>query len=61
VNVNATPWAWITVDGIDLGETPLSGVLLRSGEHEFTARMPDGRVEKRKIVVDADNRFIGFD
>lgn len=61
VNVNATPWAWVTVDGVDLGETPLSGVLLRPGAHELTARMPDGRVVKRKIMVDADNRFIGLD
>jgi len=59
--VNATPWAWVTVDGIDLGETPLSGVLLRAGDHEFTARMPDGRVVKRTVRVDADNRFVGFD
>jgi type II secretory pathway predicted ATPase ExeA len=61
VNINATPWATIDVDGETLGETPLGGVPLVAGTHTFRARMPDGRVVERVVEVDAQNRFVVFD
>jgi type II secretory pathway predicted ATPase ExeA len=61
VNINATPWAAIEVDGEPLGETPLAGVALAAGPHTFRARMPDGRVVERVVEIDAENRFVVFD
>ncbi|HVP29980.1 MAG TPA: AAA family ATPase [Myxococcota bacterium] len=61
VNINATPWATIQVDGIDLGETPLANVPLVPGPHRFVARMPDGRSVERTVQVDEKNRHIGFE
>jgi type II secretory pathway predicted ATPase ExeA len=61
VNINATPWATIDVDGEDLGETPLAGVPIAAGPHTFRARMPDGRVVERVVEIDAENRFVVFD
>jgi hypothetical protein len=61
VNINATPWAAIDVDGEPLGETPLAGVPLATGPHIFRARMPGGRVVERVVEIDAENRFVVFD
>jgi type II secretory pathway predicted ATPase ExeA len=61
VHVNATPWATIAVDGVDLGETPIAGVPLVPGTHRFTARMPDGRVVERTVEIDAKRRHVSFE
>ncbi|HXV35562.1 MAG TPA: hypothetical protein VEC18_00335, partial [Myxococcota bacterium] len=61
VSINATPWANIEVDGVDLGATPLANVPLVAGEHVFRARMPDGRVIERTLAIDAAQRFISFE
>lgn len=60
VNVNATPWARIEVDGRAAGVTPLGGLRLTPGVHEFRATFPDGRAESRRIEVSESNRFIVF-
>jgi hypothetical protein len=61
VQINATPWAEIRIDGVAVGITPLSGVELEAGEHAFEARFPDGRSESRRVAVDAENRFVAFE
>jgi hypothetical protein len=61
VQVNATPWASIEIDGTDFGETPLAGISLPRGAHTFRARMPDGRVVERVVEVDDDSRFVVFE
>ncbi len=61
VQINASPWATIEVDGIDLGATPLANIPLFAGEHSFRARMPDGRVIERRVEIDAKRRFISFE
>ncbi|MFQ5417006.1 MAG: hypothetical protein ACE5FL_08180, partial [Myxococcota bacterium] len=61
VNVNATPWATIEVDGETLGETPLAGIALAAGSHTFRATLPDGRIVERVVEIDAENRFVVFD
>jgi eukaryotic-like serine/threonine-protein kinase len=33
LDLNATPWAHVRVDGVNVGETPLLGLKLRAGEH----------------------------
>ncbi len=61
VQINATPWANVEVDGIDLGATPLANIPLFAGAHSFRVRMPDGRVLERTIEIDAETRFISFE
>jgi len=61
VQINASPWANVEVDGIDLGATPLANIPLLGGPHAFRVRMPDGRVIERTIEIDAENRFLGFE
>ncbi|MCH7645065.1 MAG: AAA family ATPase [Myxococcales bacterium] len=61
VQINASPWANVEVDGIDLGATPLANIPLFAGAHSFRVRMPDGRVLERTIEIDAERRFISFE
>jgi len=61
VQINASPWANVEVDGIDLGATPLANIPLFAGAHSFRARMPDGRVIERTVEIDAEQRFISFE
>jgi hypothetical protein len=61
VQINASPWATIEVDGINLGATPLANIPLLAGAHSFRARMPDGRVIERTVEIDAERRFISFE
>jgi type II secretory pathway predicted ATPase ExeA len=60
VSINATPWAVIEVDRRVLGETPLAGVLLTPGVHNFRAIMPDGTTRERAIEIDANNDTVVF-
>ena len=60
VQINATPWARIWVDGEDVGVTPLAGVELETGAHRFEARFPDGSVIERVQTVDPVNRWVAF-
>jgi len=61
VHINATPWATIEVDGVEIGETPIAGVPLLPGNHVFKAKMPDGRVVERTVQISADSRHVTFD
>ncbi len=61
VHLNASPWAFIQVDGVDLGPTPIADIPLLAGKHRFHARMPDGRVVERVVEVTEKNRFIVFE
>ena len=61
MQINATPWATVEVDGIDLGATPLANIPLFGGEHSFRVKMPDGRIIDRIVEIDADKRFISFE
>jgi hypothetical protein len=61
VQINASPWANVEVDGIDLGATPLANIPLFEGEHSFRVKMPDGRMIDRIIEIDAERRFISFE
>src|SRR5262245_42344053 len=44
VSIHATPRAAVSIDGIEVGETPIERVPLEVGEHTFRAVLPDGRV-----------------
>jgi hypothetical protein len=51
LNINATPWAEVWIDGNPLGETPLGGLSVVPGEHEIVFRHPQlGERRERAIV-----------
>ena len=50
LSVNAQPWANVTVDGRDLGETPLANISLPIGTHEVTLRHPT-LGERREVAT----------
>jgi hypothetical protein len=60
VHINATPWATIEVDGVELGETPIARAPLTPGSHIFHARMPDGRVIERTVQINSETRYLTF-
>jgi type II secretory pathway predicted ATPase ExeA len=60
VSINATPWATIEIDGDEVGITPVAGVLLAPGDHQFRVVMPDGTVLERIVRIAPDNRHIAF-
>jgi type II secretory pathway predicted ATPase ExeA len=60
VSINATPWATIEIDGDEVGITPLAGVLLAPGDHQFRVLMPDGKILERVVRIAPDNRHIAF-
>lgn len=51
VDINATPWATIAVDGRAIGITPLAAVSLVPGDYEFVARFPDGRIVRKAVAI----------
>jgi hypothetical protein len=59
VQVNAQPWAWVRIDGVALGSTPLTHELA-VGEHELEAEFADGRRLRRRIEVGPTQRFIAL-
>jgi hypothetical protein len=50
LNINATPWAEVTIDGRPAGETPLANLALPIGVHEIVFRHPQ-LGERRQTVV----------
>jgi serine/threonine-protein kinase len=58
VNVNARPWADVSIDGVAAGQTPLANVALAIGPHEFTFRHPQlgERTERVMITASGVNR-----
>jgi hypothetical protein len=51
LNINATPWAAVWIDGTAYGETPLGNLSIAPGEHEIVFRHPQLGERREKIVV----------
>jgi hypothetical protein len=51
LNVNATPWADVTIDGKPLGPTPLGNVSLRIGPHDVVFTHPQLGERRQAILV----------
>jgi hypothetical protein len=49
VNLNAEPWAEVSVDGKPVGETPLANVLVTIGTREFVFRHP--QLGERRVTA----------
>lgn len=54
LNINARPWAEVSIDGKSVGETPLANVILAPGEHEVVFRHPSLGERRQKAVVRSD-------
>jgi PEGA domain-containing protein len=54
LNINATPWASVWIDGTAYGETPLGNLSIPSGEHEIVFRHPQLGERREKVIVRPD-------
>ncbi len=54
LNVNATPWAAVWIDGTAYGETPLGNLSISPGEHEIVFRHPQLGERRERIIVRPD-------
>ena len=51
LNINAQPWATVSVDGTTIGETPIGNFALPIGSHEVVLRHPDLGDRRQTVVV----------
>ena len=54
LNINATPWAAVWIDGTPFGETPLGNLSIVPGEHEIVFRHPQLGERREKTIVRPD-------
>ena len=54
VNLNALPWAEVSIDGRQVGETPLGNIKLPIGEHEAVFRNPQFGERRQTFLVTAN-------
>jgi len=53
LSINAVPWANVSVDGAEIGTTPLANVPLPIGTHEVVWRHPQLGERRRSIAITA--------
>jgi hypothetical protein len=53
LNVNATPWADVLIDGRPAGQTPLGNLKVAVGPHQITFRHPQLGERTERIVITA--------
>jgi serine/threonine-protein kinase len=51
LNVNALPWADVSIDGQNVGQTPLANISLPLGNHEVVLRNPEFGERRQTVVV----------
>ena len=51
LSVNAIPWAAVSIDGRDVGETPLGGVELSPGTHDIAFTHPQLGQRRQQVTV----------
>jgi len=51
LSVNAVPWAAVSIDGRDVGETPLGNVELSPGLHEVAFTHPELGQRRQQVTV----------
>ncbi len=54
LNVQSRPWAWVSVDGARVRQTPIVGHRLSAGAHRIHLETEDGRTKDVRIVVPVD-------
>jgi hypothetical protein len=53
LQVNALPWAHVSVDGVAVGDTPLGNLRVPLGTHQIRFEHPDFGTQVRNVVVAA--------
>jgi hypothetical protein len=53
MNVNARPWADVTIDGAEAGQTPISNATVTVGTHQLVFRHPQLGERRQSVVVTA--------
>jgi serine/threonine-protein kinase len=51
LNINARPWADVSVDGVSLGQTPIANYPLPLGSHQVVFRHPQLGERRQTVVV----------
>jgi hypothetical protein len=51
VNINARPWAEVSIDGQDLGQTPISNATVTVGTHQLVFRHPQFGERRQSVVI----------
>jgi len=54
LNVNATPWASVWIDGTAYGDTPLGNLSIAPGEHEIVFRHPQLGERRERTLIRPD-------
>jgi len=54
LNINATPWAAVSIDGNAAGDTPLGNISMMPGEHEVVFRHPQFGEQRQRVLVRPD-------
>ena len=54
IAINAAPWANVTLDGKDLGETPVGNTSVAIGTHEVIFRHPQLGEQRITVTVTAN-------
>jgi PEGA domain len=54
LNINATPWASVWIDGNPVGDTPLGNLSITPGEHEVVFRHPQFGERRERAIVRVD-------
>jgi hypothetical protein len=54
LNINATPWASVWIDGNPVGDTPLGNLSVTPGEHEVVFRHPQFGERRQRAIVRVD-------
>jgi hypothetical protein len=55
LNINASPWAQVSVNGTPVGDTPLANLAVSIGTHEVTFRHPMLGEKRATAIVKADS------
>jgi hypothetical protein len=53
VNVNALPWASVSIDGSPVGDTPLANLALAAGPHDVVFKHPELGERRVRVTVTA--------
>jgi hypothetical protein len=54
ININAQPWAHVSIDGNPIGDTPLANISVPLGPHTVTFQHPDLGERRETVTVRAD-------
>jgi hypothetical protein len=54
LNINAVPWATVSIDGSPVGETPIGNLSIPAGEHEIVFRHPELGERRERLIVRVD-------